>query len=195
MPHKSTSRRCQFSSCDACRQSRVACDASKQHHNGRRDPCSRCARRKRACTFEVCDLVKWRKRSLHRLFGAHEKQWVSKAKKPSDDSQDIDRRFVAYKPSVESGASDGASSFASASGLATPPVFPSGDSLAQCCDGILHHGLETVFGLSLGRYGCPFMYVRPQLELVEADVKTARLTTQSMQTSRQYSSSPSLTQS
>jgi len=193
MPHKPTARRCQFSSCDACRQSRVACDASKQHHNGRRDPCSRCAKRKRACTFEVCDLVKWRKPSLHRLFGAHEKQWVGKAKKPSDDSQDIDRRFVAYKPSVESNASDGTSSFAS--GLATPPVFPSEDILAQCCNDILHHGLETVFGLSLGRYGCPFMYVRPQPHRAETDVKTANLTTQSMQTSRQYGSSPSLTRS
>lgn len=50
-------RRTQFSSCDACRKSRVACDAMK----GRSaltsptwmNSCTRCQNRGRHCTFEV----------------------------------------------------------------------------------------------------------------------------------------------
>jgi len=49
------SRRTQCSSCDSCRRSRVACDASK---TGLRSgdiggSCSRCALRQQSCTFEV----------------------------------------------------------------------------------------------------------------------------------------------
>lgn len=51
-------RRTQFSSCDACRTSRVACDAARAGYvAGNPDwtgSCSRCSRRKRNCTFEVC---------------------------------------------------------------------------------------------------------------------------------------------
>ncbi len=57
MRHSSTPRRTQFSSCDACRLSRVACDASKiGHEPGQRrwgGSCSRCFARSRRCTFEV----------------------------------------------------------------------------------------------------------------------------------------------
>lgn len=52
-----TFRRTQFSSCDTCRQSRVACDASKFGYQpgeeGWNGSCSRCALRNRRCTFEV----------------------------------------------------------------------------------------------------------------------------------------------
>lgn len=53
----SAPRRVQFSSCDECRKSRVACDAGRARRN-REDPqellyCTRCTNRKLQCTFEV----------------------------------------------------------------------------------------------------------------------------------------------
>lgn len=53
----STTRRVQFSSCDECRRSRVACDAGRVRR-GTEGPqglesCSRCTSRQRKCTFEV----------------------------------------------------------------------------------------------------------------------------------------------
>lgn len=57
MPQQPVPKRTQFSSCDACRLSRVACDASKGGSRpdglGSHDSCSRCRRRKESCTFEV----------------------------------------------------------------------------------------------------------------------------------------------
>lgn len=50
-------RRTQFSSCDECRRSRVACDASsrsKAAEDGEDDvSCSRCLNRRKPCTFKV----------------------------------------------------------------------------------------------------------------------------------------------
>lgn len=57
MPRSSASRRTQFSSCDACHRSRVACDASKMGHQPGHarsgGSCSRCLLKKRDCTFKV----------------------------------------------------------------------------------------------------------------------------------------------
>lgn len=53
----SKSRRKQFSSCDACRRSRLSCDASKRGHQAGQvrwdGSCSRCSRKGHRCTFEV----------------------------------------------------------------------------------------------------------------------------------------------
>jgi hypothetical protein len=53
-------RRTQFSSCDECRKSRVACDASARGIAGNEEDdkddsvsCSRCLTRGRQCTFNV----------------------------------------------------------------------------------------------------------------------------------------------
>ncbi|KAF2825634.1 hypothetical protein CC86DRAFT_446299 [Ophiobolus disseminans] len=79
MPLQPKQKRLQFSSCDACRRSRVACDASKRNHQplGRAGSCSRCSRKSRTCTFE----------------------WVENAKMLLDAPQDTERRFITYKPS------------------------------------------------------------------------------------------------
>lgn len=53
----SKNRRKQFSSCDACRRSRLSCDASKRGHQAGQvrlnGACSRCSRKGQRCTFEV----------------------------------------------------------------------------------------------------------------------------------------------
>ncbi|KAF7551446.1 hypothetical protein G7Z17_g5011 [Cylindrodendrum hubeiense] len=53
MPERLVARRTQFSSCDECRRSRVACDA-RSRRNAVDDlsaPCTRCLNRNRSCTF------------------------------------------------------------------------------------------------------------------------------------------------
>lgn len=57
MANVSARSRKQFSSCDFCRLSRVSCDASKKSNSvgtsAWKDPCSRCAKKGRRCTFDV----------------------------------------------------------------------------------------------------------------------------------------------
>lgn len=59
MESSANSRRTQFSSCDSCRQSRVACDASRVGYQPGETrwggSCSRCFSRNRRCTFEVSE--------------------------------------------------------------------------------------------------------------------------------------------
>lgn len=57
MPAIKPQRRKQFSSCDACRKSRVACDAMQKKSADKESvaTCSRCKSRNRQCTFEVFD--------------------------------------------------------------------------------------------------------------------------------------------
>lgn len=55
-------RRTQFSSCDECRRSRVACDATARAKNRPDvDPasvsCTRCLNRRTPCTFKVATLL------------------------------------------------------------------------------------------------------------------------------------------
>lgn len=57
MPAGLVTRRTQFSSCDECRRSRVACDAQSSEGTS---SCTRCRNRHHACTFKVCDYQgKW----------------------------------------------------------------------------------------------------------------------------------------
>ncbi|KIV96030.1 hypothetical protein PV10_03612 [Exophiala mesophila] len=65
-------RRTQFSSCDACRTSRVACDAIRAGYVAGnpewKGSCSRCSRRKRNCTFEW--IAKSRKSAVSSIVNA-----------------------------------------------------------------------------------------------------------------------------
>uniref|UniRef100_A0A093XSM8 Putative transporter C11D3.18C n=1 Tax=Talaromyces marneffei PM1 TaxID=1077442 RepID=A0A093XSM8_TALMA len=75
-------RRTQFSSCDACRKSRVACDAMK----GRSaltsptwmNSCTRCQNRGRHCTFEVANSLNYKGANMLIKF-----QWIEKAALPN----------------------------------------------------------------------------------------------------------------
>jgi hypothetical protein len=90
-------------------------------------------------------------------------QWVNRAKKPSNASRNISNRFVAYIPSSKAAASEetkAASSAIEDNERLEIHVSPSDDTLRQSCHDIFRHGFEALVGTSLGRYGCPFVYVR-----------------------------------
>lgn len=59
MPEPLVARRTQFSSCDECRRSRVACDAHSRRTtvDDLSAPCTRCLNRNRSCTFNVCLII------------------------------------------------------------------------------------------------------------------------------------------
>lgn len=59
MSESLVARRTQFSSCDECRRSRVACDAHSRRNTvgDPSTPCTRCLNRNRSCTFNVCLII------------------------------------------------------------------------------------------------------------------------------------------
>ncbi|KAF2708413.1 hypothetical protein K504DRAFT_434871 [Pleomassaria siparia CBS 279.74] len=135
-----TQRRTQFSSCDACRHSRIACDASKHGHKPGdkrwRGSCSKCSQRKRPCTFE----------------------WINNGKKKPPN---LRQRSTSDLPAPVAEANSNASS-------PDPPFF-SGESTnpevesvsvgfpTHWSDEIFHLGFEAVFRFSIGRHGCPLI--------------------------------------
>ncbi|OTB07866.1 hypothetical protein M426DRAFT_317757 [Hypoxylon sp. CI-4A] len=82
-------KRTQFSSCDACRHSRVACDALRPGpQNGRlrwRGSCSRCSRKEQQCTFEWINRVKKKPLGLPRETSSDESSPLTA--EPADVSQ------------------------------------------------------------------------------------------------------------
>ncbi|KAF2796717.1 hypothetical protein K505DRAFT_406193 [Melanomma pulvis-pyrius CBS 109.77] len=130
MPRNAAPRRTQFSSCDACRHSRVACDASKFGHQASkatwRGSCSRCSRRKRPCTFECDYKVGIRNESDMQCSASLNESYI---------------RLPESNP-----AEPLSSQVESAEAL-----------LTRWSDDIFHHGFETIFGLLIGRNGCPFV--------------------------------------
>jgi hypothetical protein len=78
-------------------------------------------------------------------------QWLKDAKQPADLSSTRPRPFVVYEPLAE----------------VIPDVdlteqdyshVVSDDFLKRWCDTVFSQGFEASFGLTLGRYGCPFVY-------------------------------------
>ncbi|KAI1075481.1 hypothetical protein F5B20DRAFT_573462 [Whalleya microplaca] len=187
MPNNSSQRRTQFSSCDACRRSRVACDASKLGHQIGESrwtgSCSRCSLKKRLCTFEGCII--------------DSTQWINNVKrKPSNPRQDVTSHSSTTEtaPLVSCDSHDQAVIITGSEQNLHPPatrysgvnvditnqygtshlallgepdtnLIEPPSSLAESADVLLmrwsdqifHHGFETIFGLFVGRNGCPLV--------------------------------------
>ncbi|KAH7088478.1 hypothetical protein FB567DRAFT_524458 [Paraphoma chrysanthemicola] len=138
MPQK----RSQFSSCDACRRSRVACDASRKRRQSIPSTwgqsCSRCLKRKRVCTFE----------------------WMTKSARPAHTSDGRKLSIIPYEPAAHN---DGvAASTLDPSKAAQADAMKPGTAVTdfdtrQWSTSFLNQSFDKVFGISLGRYGCPFV--------------------------------------
>ncbi|KAH8688706.1 hypothetical protein BGW36DRAFT_392055 [Talaromyces proteolyticus] len=149
-------RRTQFSSCDACRRSRVACDAMK----GRSaltsaawmNACTRCLNRGRQCTFE----------------------WIQNATLPNSKRKFVANRRenAAYVPTAseisatEAAVNSPPSTDAQSSGISMQstdrcgengPAVLSADH-AEWLRGIYESIFEDVFGSWLGNYSCPYVF-------------------------------------
>ncbi|KAI0014121.1 hypothetical protein F4779DRAFT_207354 [Xylariaceae sp. FL0662B] len=177
MPNNPSQRRTQFSSCDACRRSRVACDASKLGHqlNQARwtGSCSRCSLRKRPCTFEWINHVRRKPSNPRRDETSHLSTTETgpliscgsqdQAVFVSGSTQDCDPTATQYP---QRGATadirnqqdaEPSAPINSIEPLSSPATESAGVLLSRWSDQIFHHGFETIFGLLVGRDGCPFV--------------------------------------
>ncbi|KAH7305201.1 hypothetical protein B0I35DRAFT_400396 [Stachybotrys elegans] len=176
MPAPAVLRRTQFSSCDDCRRSRVACDASAAGAaDGQLGRCSRCKDRNRTCSFEWLQSVKR---------GTPRRSRRPKATRPPldggscpspGDSVNLDTARVTHRDHAN--ISSDQESLTNVTVSTEPsPVHQSTESPARPPDHIVHkpdplsgsdrewlqtiylEGFEAVFGSWLGRYSCPFLF-------------------------------------
>ncbi|QGA17429.1 hypothetical protein EYB26_005100 [Talaromyces marneffei] len=146
-------RRTQFSSCDACRKSRVACDAMK----GRSaltsptwmNSCTRCQNRGRHCTFEWIEKAALpnSKRKYDVLRDVHEPPPTTPEARATPES------LVGHRSSVQNW-----SRYSTRPSIERQnPVSTPGDThewLREIYEGIF----EDVFGSWLGNYSCPYVF-------------------------------------
>ncbi|KAI5463964.1 hypothetical protein BGZ63DRAFT_461128 [Mariannaea sp. PMI_226] len=174
------SRRTQFSSCDECRRSRVACDAQSRRSMGGESPapCTRCLNRHRSCTFKWIQDAKagssnktpttsskprGRRRTTSRLPSERvstEEEAVSDAldgtliSNRSDGSHQT-RLVPTPFSGLESMEGD---STASASVASDSDANVLSDAEFQWLQSLYRQNFEVVFGSWMGRYSCPFLF-------------------------------------
>ncbi|KAJ4156674.1 hypothetical protein NW754_008315 [Fusarium falciforme] len=178
MPGGLVTRRTQFSSCDECRRSRVACDAAQSRNAAAGEApasCTRCRNRHKSCTFKWIQDAKasgggsssGAKRKGRRRIASHPS---------SDTSSTQDSRASAGNEGFALGSERGAhreslttSAFSTGS---TPFVVPSptystitaqntgllSDADSKWLETLYREGFEAVFGSWMGRYSCPFLF-------------------------------------
>ncbi|KAI5918816.1 hypothetical protein F4810DRAFT_550491 [Camillea tinctor] len=168
-------RRTQFSSCDACRRSRVACDASKFGHQPGSvrggGSCSRCSLRKQPCTFEWIHSVKKKPAAIRRdapsnLVSSETEVLISSAPHEQVGSAPVAAQHCS--PAAPHCSAD--AEIPNAARHDTPldhssvpssePITPqsgSVDVLIAWSSNQIFRQIETLFGLFIGRDGCPFV--------------------------------------
>ncbi|KAI1477103.1 hypothetical protein K445DRAFT_314360 [Daldinia sp. EC12] len=182
MPSDASQKRTQFSSCDACRRSRVACDASKRGYQpggvNWTGSCSRCALRRRPCTFQWINAAK--RKPLNPDRGAASCSPPTETRPAiSSESQILETIIIpTEQQSCDHAADQGPQSGTNSNVLIqndinhiTPPDELNGHSiqppctqvesadilLSYWCNEIFLHGFENIFSLIVGKNGCPFL--------------------------------------
>ncbi|GKU05193.1 unnamed protein product [Fusarium langsethiae] len=176
MPTRLVTRRTQFSSCDECRRSRVACDAQRNPSNPPGDsssPCTRCRNRNQACTFQWLENVranttsstkrKSRRRTTSQPISDTSSTQASYGTEASEPRA-LDQAHV-FEPDI---AISGDSSTASAvlesvsppRNTIPPEHYADNNSMddldIKWLDTLYREGFEVVFGSWMGSYSCPF---------------------------------------
>ncbi|CVK97093.1 uncharacterized protein FMAN_11313 [Fusarium mangiferae] len=163
MPAGLVTRRTQFSSCDECRRSRVACDAQSSEGAS---SCTRCRNRHHACTF------KWLQNAKTSNGGAKRRSRRGTARPTSGTSSTRGSRVT--DTSHESGFDPGPVNDLDHDIYRESPTvtaMPESASLPWCpspitnseedsrwLDTLYREGFEEVFGSWMGRYACPFLF-------------------------------------
>ncbi|KAJ5489289.1 hypothetical protein N7539_004179 [Penicillium diatomitis] len=157
-------RRKQFSSCDACRKSRVACDALRRrsmHGVSSVATCTRCAARNRQCSFE------WMKKVVSRADGSSPSsdRWNSLLSPPPSYGRSQGNSFHLSPQFHDLGAEtphNGVDSSPARGDHGTPTqsVRSSMVSLdvTDWLRSMYEDVFEQVFGSWLGSYSCPFSF-------------------------------------
>ena len=143
-------RRTQYSSCDDCRKSRVACDGTR---NG--SSCSRCVNRQRLCTFQWVKDAKPRAKRTVPLKKTTRSRAASTRSEATTTSS-VDAHFA------DALARNGLLSPPDAGPLSIPSLCTSdltSSTEAQWLSVIYKESWEAIFGSWMGKYSCPFTFV------------------------------------
>ncbi|KAI1620301.1 hypothetical protein EDD37DRAFT_173848 [Exophiala viscosa] len=161
-------RRTQFSSCDACRNSRLACDAARVGY----DPnltewagsCSRCTRRKRPCTFEWMKEVKRPVKQPRRTksvatppaASSSSPESIRAENDPANTGQSTSQPAAGWTP--RSSDSVLAISHISPMPSMQGPIESVSPAVKSWLERIYESSFEQIFGFWLGRDCCPFVW-------------------------------------
>ncbi|KAK7215872.1 hypothetical protein V2G26_003875 [Clonostachys chloroleuca] len=184
MPDRLVTRRTQFSSCDDCRRSRVACDAQSRRNvvaelSG---PCTRCLNRNRACTFKWIQDAKAGasnkhatpsgtrgrcERTSHRLIDQASTEESISAITPAETRINIrshDLQQSQLMPTQDSGHEPlEEAPLVPLSALSDSEIHPLSDSHFEWLQTLYRQNFEIVFGSWMGRYSCPFLFGQDDL--------------------------------
>ncbi|KAH8703254.1 hypothetical protein BGW36DRAFT_369051 [Talaromyces proteolyticus] len=177
---KLVSRRTQFSSCDACRQARVACDASKNGYQPGETQwygsCSRCLVKNQGCTFEWIKDTKVDSSQRHRFPLAARDSFIhweppSPDIKPNECESSTTVEGMTYWPKTNDTPMTSCIESKSRTSPSSISNAQSADILvSQWSHRIFHGGFSTIFGRWIGRNGCPLVY-DPSSEAVIPPIK------------------------
>ncbi|KAL7785422.1 hypothetical protein V8C43DRAFT_291332 [Trichoderma afarasin] len=177
-------RRTQFSSCDECRRSRVACDAQNRRSIAGipSAPCTRCLNRNRACTF------KWIQDAKEGSSTRHTATTPSKSQGRYRRTSHILIDQVSAEEPINASSPEAApinnhefwqnrfrptpysrleSSEQALSDLVSPPSeaepHPLSNPHSEWLHTLYRQNFEVVFGSWMGRYCCPFLFGQDDL--------------------------------
>ncbi|KAF5011991.1 hypothetical protein FDECE_1931 [Fusarium decemcellulare] len=173
MPGNLVTRRTQFSSCDECRRSRVACDANSRNVRavGAPAPCTRCRNRYRSCTFKWIQDAKasgsggGKRKGRRRTASQPESDTSSThGSKVTDASAESEGYALGSEPSARqttSALSSRPTPFTDPSPTYSPDGQSSrvlGNADYKWLETLYREGFEAVFGSWMGRYSSPFLF-------------------------------------
>ncbi|PKS06827.1 hypothetical protein jhhlp_006903 [Lomentospora prolificans] len=182
MPSNLAPRRIQFSSCDACRRSRVACDASVSSSGGESsEPCTRCRSRHQPCTFKWLQDVKGglskRTQRRGRCRPASHSSSAAPSVQGGNSTDNPAETYSRQSSLAESGDTARQTIPAPVVAFSTPDITPppnvqspsSSPAVSQNTAGLsevdyewlqtlYRRGFEAVFGSWMGRHCCPFLF-------------------------------------
>ncbi|CEI65847.1 unnamed protein product [Fusarium venenatum] len=181
MPTRLVTSRTQFSSCDECRRSRVACDAQRNPDNPPGDPsspCTRCRNRNQTCTFQWLENARANTSSSAKGKSRRSRRTTSRPISDTSSTQASHGTETSRQPTLDDISTfeadiaiSGDSSTVSAAPLesvppsryTSPPRGHVGNASMEVLDTrwldtLYREGFEVVFGSWMGSYSCPFLF-------------------------------------
>ncbi|PON28964.1 hypothetical protein TGAM01_v202072 [Trichoderma gamsii] len=173
MQNRVVTRRTQFSSCDECRRSRVACDSqSRRSAAGKASaPCTRCRNRDRDCTFKWIQDARAGPSTRHaatppKASGRHKRDArllldqilvEESATAPTPETSPI-HSYGSTQNSRHESLEEALPEQVSASPDSETHPLRNSRSELEWLQTLYRQNFEVVFGSWMGRYSCPYLF-------------------------------------
>ncbi|SPO00307.1 uncharacterized protein DNG_03152 [Cephalotrichum gorgonifer] len=184
MPCTPVTRRTQFSSCDECRRSRVACDASAPGVPPGSGSCTRCRNRRRPCTFKWLEDAKGG--ASNRASRRGRRRQASLSSTGTSSFQGSNGAEITVQPCPTGSSPHGSDRHTPQEAMTAPawnsnspaalvppspaysistPLYTSvlGDADSEWLQALYRGGFEAVFGSWMGSNSCPFLFGQDRL--------------------------------